>query len=130
MTKEFQEFPLSLRTHLSLDGQWCFSLTKILDPNDCSQITVPSPWQADARFRDHIGEAWYLRDFDVPAEWLAPGGVRPLMETSGRRPVSCLVSAAVGIGAAEPGFGLAQVSTSAPERRWSAYEQRRKGARC
>jgi hypothetical protein len=46
-----------------------------LDPNDCSQITVPSPWQADARFRDHIGEAWYQRDFDVPAEWLEPGCV-------------------------------------------------------
>src|SRR5215213_3850037 len=57
---------------MSLDGLWCFSLTKILNTDDCSQIPVPSPWQADERFRDHIGEAWYQREFEVPAEWLGP----------------------------------------------------------
>lgn len=61
------------RTRLSLDGQWCFSPARILDPSDCPLITVPSPWQADARFRDHSGEAWYQREFDVPADWLVPG---------------------------------------------------------
>jgi hypothetical protein len=58
------------RTRLSLDGQWYFSTTEILNTDNCPLITVPSPWQADARFRDHIGAAWYQREFDVPAEWL------------------------------------------------------------
>lgn len=61
---------MSPRTHISLNGQWYFSTTEILDTDHCTQIPVPSPWQADARFRDHIGEAWYQREFDVPAEWL------------------------------------------------------------
>ena len=63
------------RMRLSLDGPWYFSTTEILSTENCSQITVPSPWQADSRFRDHIGEAWYRREFEVPAEWLAPGRV-------------------------------------------------------
>ncbi|HSJ87364.1 MAG TPA: glycoside hydrolase family 2 TIM barrel-domain containing protein, partial [Anaerolineales bacterium] len=66
---------MSPRSHISLDGQWCFSLTKIFNTDDCFQIPVPSPWQADARFRDHTGEAWYQRGFDVPAEWLESGRV-------------------------------------------------------
>ncbi|HSL28993.1 MAG TPA: family 1 glycosylhydrolase [Anaerolineales bacterium] len=64
---------VSPRSRLSLDGQWYFSLTEILSTADCLQITVPAPWQADARFRDHIGEAWYMREFEVPADWLAQG---------------------------------------------------------
>lgn len=58
------------RPHFSLDGQWYFSPTEILNADNCSLIVVPSPWQADPRFRDHIGTAWYQREFDVPAEWL------------------------------------------------------------
>jgi len=58
------------RPHLSLDGQWYFSLTKILNTDDCSLLTVPAPWQAEARFRDYTGAAWYQREFDIPAEWL------------------------------------------------------------
>jgi beta-galactosidase/beta-glucuronidase len=58
------------RPRLSLDGQWYFSLTKILNTDDCSLLTVPSPWQAEARFRDYTGAAWYQREFDIPAEWL------------------------------------------------------------
>jgi len=58
------------RPRLSLDGQWHFSPTKILDSDNCPLITVPAPWQADPRFRDHIGEAWYQREFEIPAEWL------------------------------------------------------------
>ena len=58
------------RSRLSLDGQWYFSPTEILNTNDCSLITVPSPWQADARFRDHIGAAWYQREFEIATEWL------------------------------------------------------------
>ena len=66
---------MSSRTHLSLDAQWYFSPTKIQNTDNCSLITVPSPWQADARFRDHSGEAWYQREFEVPIEWLEPGRV-------------------------------------------------------
>jgi len=58
------------RPRLSLDGQWYFSSTEILNTDNCSLIVVPSPWQADPRFRDHIGTAWYQREFNVPAEWL------------------------------------------------------------
>ena len=66
---------MSSRNHLSLDGQWYFSTAKIQNTDNCSLITVPSPWQADARFRDHNGEAWYQREFEVPREWLEPGRV-------------------------------------------------------
>ncbi|MGB8980879.1 MAG: sugar-binding domain-containing protein [Anaerolineales bacterium] len=68
------------RPRLSLDGQWRFSTTDLLttDPlnteplntEHCSLLTVPSPWQADPRFRDHIGTAWYQREFEIPGEWL------------------------------------------------------------
>lgn len=58
------------RSRLSLDGQWYFSPTEILNTKDYSLITVPSPWQADARFRDHIGAAWYQREFEIATEWL------------------------------------------------------------
>ncbi len=58
------------RSRLSLDGQWHFSPTKVLNTDDSVLITVPSPWQADARFRDHIGEAWYQRELEIPTEWI------------------------------------------------------------
>ncbi len=61
---------MSLRTRLSLDGHWYFSTEKILNTENCPRITVPSPWQADARFRDHTGTAWYQREFEIPAGWL------------------------------------------------------------
>ena len=61
---------MNYRPRFSLDGQWYFSPTEILNADNCSLIVVPSPWQADPRFRDHIGEAWYQREFDIPAEWL------------------------------------------------------------
>src|SRR5215213_7368293 len=71
----FKSPGLSPRIRRSLDGQWTFSPTKIVDPDHGSLITVPSPWQADARFRDHVGEAWYQREFQVPAEWMDTGRV-------------------------------------------------------
>jgi hypothetical protein len=58
------------RPRLSLDGQWHFSPTEILNTDHCPLITVPAPWQSDARFRDQVGTAWYQREFDIPAEWL------------------------------------------------------------
>ena len=57
------------RPRLSLDGQWYFSTEKVLNTDSCSLLTVPSPWQADARLRDHVGAAWYQREFEIPAEW-------------------------------------------------------------
>jgi Glycosyl hydrolases family 2, sugar binding domain/Glycosyl hydrolases family 2/Glycosyl hydrolases family 2, TIM barrel domain len=60
---------MSPRSRLSLDGQWYFSPTKISNTDNGSEITVPSPWQADERFRDHIGAAWYQRQFEIPVEW-------------------------------------------------------------
>ena len=72
-TPTFKSPAMSPRTRRSLDGQWYFSPTEILDTNNCPKITVPAPWQADPRFRDHLGEAWYQREFQVGAEWLAPG---------------------------------------------------------
>ena len=71
----FQSPALSPRLRRSLDGQWYFSPTEILDTENCSLITVPAPWQADARFRDHTGEAWYQREFEISAEWARPGRV-------------------------------------------------------
>src|SRR5919109_3353971 len=59
-----------MRTRLSLDGQWYFSTEKILNIDNSQLITVPSPWQADARFRDHTGTAWYQREVEIPSEWL------------------------------------------------------------
>ena len=70
-----QSIAVSPRTRHSLDGLWYFSPTEIQNTRDCPQITVPAPWQADPRFRDHIGEAWYQREFQIPAEWLASGRV-------------------------------------------------------
>jgi hypothetical protein len=61
---------MSLRTRLSLDGQWHFSPTEKLNTEDFQQVIVPSPWQADARFRDHTGAAWYQREIEIPAGWL------------------------------------------------------------
>jgi hypothetical protein len=58
------------RTRLSLDGRWYFSTAETLQIDTSSLIAVPSPWQADARFREHIGAAWYQRRLDIPAEWL------------------------------------------------------------
>ena len=63
------------RIRLSLDGQWYFSTTEIQTIENCTLIPVPSPWQADERFRDHIGTAWYQRDFDISADWLVDGWV-------------------------------------------------------
>jgi hypothetical protein len=63
------------RIRLSLDGQWYFSPTEIRSIDHCTLINVPSPWQADERFRDLIGEAWYQREFEIPADWLRSGRV-------------------------------------------------------
>lgn len=64
---------MSSRTRLSLDGNWGFCPKSELDAAHCSQITVPAPWQADPRFRQHSGIAWYQREFEIPVEWLKPG---------------------------------------------------------
>jgi hypothetical protein len=61
---------LSARTRLSLDGRWYFSTAEELHIDNSSVITVPAPWQADERFRDHIGAAWYQRQLNIPGEWL------------------------------------------------------------
>ena len=66
---------VSARSRLPLDGQWYFSFSEILNPADCHKITVPAPWQADARFREHVGEAWYQRELEIPSDWLVPGRV-------------------------------------------------------
>jgi hypothetical protein len=58
------------RSRLSLDGQWLFSPTDVLNTENCPLLIVPSPWQADPRFRDHLGTAWYQREVEIPAEWL------------------------------------------------------------
>ncbi len=69
------------RPRLSLNGQWNFwidstvSQPSALITQHATHITVPSPWQADPRFRDHIGMAWYQTEFDLPAEWLAQNKV-------------------------------------------------------
>lgn len=66
---------MSSRARLSLDGQWKFSPTDSPATGEWLSIAVPSPWQADARFRDHAGVAWYNREFELPHEWLKPAGV-------------------------------------------------------
>ena len=58
---------MNTRSRISLDGQWNFSTNA---GDDSASINVPSPWQADDRFRDHTGAAWYERKFDIPEEWL------------------------------------------------------------
>ena len=62
---------MTFRNRISLDGQWHFGPVEITNPGNDSLITVPSPWQADERFRDHTGEAWYQREFEVPGAWLS-----------------------------------------------------------
>ena len=71
----FESPPLPPRLRRSLDGPWYFSTTEIRNTEDCSLITVPAPWQADARFRDHIGAAWYQREFEVSSDWMESGRV-------------------------------------------------------
>ena len=76
------------RAHLSLDGQWqffptntIFSSSKIplelatLGENQGNLITVPAPWQADPRFHNYNGPAWYQREFEISTEWFGPGRV-------------------------------------------------------
>lgn len=78
----------------SLDGMWRFRLAPRLDPDlgfregwfnqsldksciDCNleevmPMPVPSSYNditANASIRDHVGWAWYDRDFYTPAEW-------------------------------------------------------------
>ena len=58
---------MNVRSRISLDGEWNF----LAHEGDGSVlIPVPSPWQADERFRDHVGTAWYERTFEIPEEWL------------------------------------------------------------
>src|SRR5688572_4126357 len=68
---------MSHRLRRSLDGQWNFwsdpnasQSFSALNAQSAVRITVPAPWQADARFRDYIGAAWYQREIDIPAGWL------------------------------------------------------------
>lgn len=61
---------MSPRTRLSLDGRWYFSTAEELHIDNSILIPVPAPWQADERFRDHIGAAWYQRQLKIPGEWL------------------------------------------------------------
>ena len=61
---------MSTRTRLSLDGRWYFSTAETLSIDNSLLIPVPAPWQADARFRDYLGSAWYQRQLDIPREWL------------------------------------------------------------
>ncbi len=70
------------RSRFSLDGQWNFWIdpnnsqsSSALDKHSASSITVPAPWQAEARFRDYTGAAWYQREFEIPAEWFSPDRV-------------------------------------------------------
>ena len=62
------EFQLNSRSRLSLDGQWNFSTNA---GEDFVLMTVPSPWQADDRFRDHSGTGWYELQFNIPNEWVS-----------------------------------------------------------
>ncbi len=62
---------MSSRTRLSLDGNWLFCPLPELTPESLSQITVPAPWQADPRYRNYTGVAWYQREFNIPVDWLA-----------------------------------------------------------
>src|SRR5688572_12959100 len=68
---------MSHRLRRSLDGQWNFwsdpnasQSFSALNAQSAVRITVPAPWQADARFRDYTGAAWYQREIDIPAGWL------------------------------------------------------------
>jgi hypothetical protein len=73
---------MSPRLRLSLNGQWNFwtdpnasQSLSALDAQSAARITVPAPWQADARFRDYTGAAWYQREIDIPAGWFESGRV-------------------------------------------------------
>ena len=61
---------MSPRTRLSLDGRWYFSTAEELHIDNSLLIPVPAPWQADERFRDYIGAAWYQRQLNIPGAWL------------------------------------------------------------
>lgn len=66
---------MSPRARVSLDGRWLFCAAAEFDPAQALLMTVPAPWQADARFRTYNGTAWYQHQFDIPAAWLMPGRV-------------------------------------------------------
>jgi hypothetical protein len=76
------ETEMAPRTRIPLDGQWSFwtdpdasEVPSSLNEHSAAHIPVPAPWQAEARFREYIGAAWYQHKFDIPAEWLMPGRV-------------------------------------------------------
>jgi hypothetical protein len=69
---------VNLRPRLSLDGQWNFWVDpdaslqpSSLNDQSAASMTVPAPWQAEERFRDYVGAAWYQHKFQIPAEWFS-----------------------------------------------------------
>ncbi|MBK8129193.1 MAG: hypothetical protein IPK53_09840 [bacterium] len=69
---------MSARTRQPLDGDWQFwvdaasslTLAQLPTDDDCRQITVPGPWQAQfADLRTYIGPAWYRLSIEIPAAW-------------------------------------------------------------
>lgn len=69
---------MTQRIPLSLDGRWLFCPSETFSPADCTPVAVPAPWQADPRFRETSGPAWYRREFDVDPAWFEPGRVMVL----------------------------------------------------
>ncbi len=68
------------RSRIDLDGSWNFyPINSCGDPTDqinhpqmlnslpANIMKVPSPWQADPRYREFCGTAWYKRSFDLIA---------------------------------------------------------------
>ncbi len=52
----------------SLDGPWQFSTRPEPAPTD-PVLTVPGNWDTHPEYSTYVGQGWYRRSFDVPADW-------------------------------------------------------------
>jgi hypothetical protein len=62
----------------SLDGIWAFTVDPALAaaPGDAGwdRLPVPSNWDTVNAYAQHIGAAWYRREFAVPSAWTGRRG--------------------------------------------------------
>lgn len=60
------------RERLSLDGSWAFTIdaTRLSQPASAwDRMPVPGNWDTFNAYSQHVGPAWYQREFIVPAAW-------------------------------------------------------------
>ncbi len=55
----------------SLNGTWQFTIAPATaqGQGEWDALDVPGNWDVQPRYSNHLGQAWYRRDFAVPADW-------------------------------------------------------------